>query len=205
MNDAKNILFKLADMSALALSMWQRTFEAFMEHDLEILSGVLSDEQKLNDMEKEIASGLIAWNKVFSDKSEKVKALIYADVVEDLELIGDYCKDILERLQIKIEERLLFHEEAVKEFEELYRKVEGALEEVAFALKKQDMSLVKGVLKKEEHIDTFVDEYRTRSNERLIAGTCSPMACNMFLNMMDFSAAIYYHTKKIAKNLLKLR
>jgi phosphate:Na+ symporter len=205
MKDAAEIKLRIADMAQLALSMWKQTFAAFMEHDLDILAGVLEDEHKLNDMEKQITTELIAWNRDAKAKEEKSLALIYADVVGDLELIGDYCKDVLERVQIKIEEKLLFSDEAVKEYELLYRKTEDALDEVALALKKDNMGIVKEVLKKAEHIDSLVDQYRTRHNERLVAGVCSPMACNMFLNMLDFTAAIYYHTKKIAKSLLKIK
>jgi Na+/phosphate symporter len=61
------------------------------------------------------------------------------------------------------------------------------------------------VLKKEEHIDALVDEYRRRHDQRLIDGICSPMACNMYLNMLDFTAAVYHHTNRIAKRLLELK
>lgn len=205
MKNENNIKKNIADMAALALKMWQETHRAFMEHDLDILAGVLLDENKLNDYEKDITKELIRKSREAADKQEKADTLIFADVVGDLELIGDYCKDILERVQIKIEERLLFSDDAVKEYEELYQKTLDALDEVACALKKDDLSLVKGVLKKEEHIDSLVDKYRMRHNQRLLDGVCSPIACNMFLNILDFTAAIYYHTKKIARNLLKVK
>ena len=93
----------------------------------------------------------------------------------------------------------------MKEYTRLYRISEEALKEVDEALRKDDLNLVKTVLKNELHIDSLVDEYRMRHNQRLLAGICTPMSCNMFLNMLDFTAAIYYHTKKIARNLLKVR
>ena len=36
-----NIKKEISVMSALALSMWRRTHQAFMEHDLELLAKVL--------------------------------------------------------------------------------------------------------------------------------------------------------------------
>jgi phosphate:Na+ symporter len=100
---------------------------------------------------------------------------------------------------------LLFTEEAVKEYTAVYNKTLEALDEIAFAFERGDLSLVKIVLRKEEHIDSLVDEYRKKHNERMIQGVCTPMACNMFLNMLDFTAAVYYHAKKIARNLLKIK
>ena len=205
MNDLNSVKAKLKRMSKLALKMWQMTHRTFMEHNAELISGILEDENQLNNIEKEIATDVAALGKYSSDKHAKEVAVIFAEVSGDFELIGDYCKDILERVQIKIEEKLLFAEESVKEYEVLYSKTLEALDEIAFAFERGDLSLVKIVLKKEAHIDSLVDEYRKRHNERLIQGICSPMACNMFLNMLDFTAAVYYHAKKIARNLLKIK
>ena len=205
MQDLSNVKKKISSMSALALSMWKQTHQAFMEHDLDLLAGVLKDEDRLNNFEKEIAAELVGLARSIQDKKEKVRILAYAEAVEDLELIGDYCKDILERVQIKIEEKLMFTDDAVREYEVLYKKTEDALDEISLALEKDNLSLVKNVLKGEQHIDKLVDEYRSRHNERMIEGLCVPISCNMFLNMLDFTAAVYYHAKKIARNLLKIK
>jgi len=205
MQSLNEIKEKVASMAGLALKMWEDTHQSFIDHDLELLSKVLSEENKLNKLEKELTAQLVEFSRKIEDKEQAGEAIAYADVVGNLELIGDYCKDILERVQIKIEERLLFSDEAVEEYEELYRRTKNALKEVVAALVKDDFRDIKEVLKKEEHIDTLVDEYRKKHNQRMIDGVCSPMACNMFLNMLDFTAAVYYHAKKIAKNLIKIK
>jgi len=205
MQELNDIKKKIADMSKLALSMWQMTNQAFMEHDLDLLSKVLNEENKLNNLEKQITVELITLSRQTQNKTEKSNAIIFADVVGDLEMVGDYCKDILERVQIKIEEKLLFSDEAVKEYEDLYHKTEDALNHVVCALERNSSGLAKEVLKSEKHIDSLVEEYRKRHDQRLINGICSPMACNMFLNMLDFTAQIFHHTKTIANNLLKLK
>jgi phosphate:Na+ symporter len=205
MDDLNSIQNKLKDMSKLALKMWQMTHRTFMEHNADLVPQVFEDENTLNNMEKDIAADLVKVGKNNQDAQVREKALLFAEVVEDFELIGDYCKDILERVQIKIEERLLFPEDAVKEYDSVYVKTLEALDEIAFAFERGDLSLVKIVLRKEEHIDYMVDEYRKKQNERMIQGVCTPMACNMFLNMLDFTAGVYYHAKKIARNLLKIK
>ena len=205
MQDLYSIKKEVAQMSQLALRMWQHSYQAFMEHNLDIVSSVLEDENKLNDMEKELTSALVALHRSSSSKEEKDCSLIYADIVGDLELIGDYCKDILERVQIKIEEKLLFSEQAVSEYTGLYQKSEKALADVVNSLSQDAAGAVKEILKDQNHIDTLVDELRRKHNQRMIDGICSPFACNMFLNILDFTAAIYYHTKKIARNLQKIK
>ncbi|MCU0652461.1 MAG: hypothetical protein MUC39_05930 [Candidatus Omnitrophica bacterium] len=205
MKGMPEIKTEISVMSKAALAMFELTHRAFMEHNMDLIAEALTEETKLNDFEKEIISDLVFWGRGCAEKEEKLKATTYADVVGDLELIGDYCKDILERVQIKIEEKLLFSEDAVKEYNNLYVLTSGALQEITDALEKDDLSLVKEVLKNQEHIDTLIDGYRREHNQRLIEGICTPLACNMFLNMLDFTAAIYYHAKKIARNLLKIK
>lgn len=202
LNDTK---LKIVEMAHLARGMWQLTHQAFMEHNLELFPDILAEENKMNDLEKECTRELIDIARNSSDEKEKESVVIYTYVVSDLELIGDYCKDVLERIQIKIEERLMFHEAAVKDYVTLYEKTEGALTEVVYAFEQDNPLTLKDVLKREEHIDTLIDEFRVQHTLRLIDALCSPLACNMFSNMLDFAAAVYYHTKKIARNLLKLK
>jgi len=200
-----NIKDKVNQMSKLALSMWHLTYDAFIKHDLDLITKALDEENKLNSLLDEVSASIVNLVKVAIPEEEKVEILVYVDIANDLELIGDYCKDILERIQMKIEEKLLFSEDAVSEYKELYAKTNTALEEVVFVLEKDNPALVKEVLRKEEHLDSLVDEYRAHQNQRMVHGICTTLGCNMYLNMLDFTAAIYYHIKKIARSLLKIK
>jgi phosphate:Na+ symporter len=185
--------------------MWQLTYDAFIEHDVDLITKALLEENKLNALEEEINKEIIGLGRSTATQEEKSRVITYANIAGDFELIGDYCKDILERIQIKIEEKLLFSEGAVDEYKDLYNKTKEALEEVVFVLEKDNPALVKEVLRKEEHIDRLVDKYRHNHDQRMLAGECTPMGCNMFLNMLDFTAAVYYHIKKIAKSILEIK
>ncbi|MFA5410974.1 MAG: PhoU domain-containing protein [Candidatus Omnitrophota bacterium] len=205
MKELGAIKSEIARMSQAALKMLEITHQAFMEHNPDLIALALEQENQLNEQEKSITTELIEFGRGSAKKEERKHATLYTDIVGDLELIGDYCKDILERVQIKIEEKLLFSEDAVKDYNDLYGMAYAALKELAEALARDDLSLIGKVMKKEKHIDSLVDEYRQRHNQRMIKGVCTPMACNMFLNMLDFTAAIYYHAKKITRNLLKTK
>lgn len=200
-----DIRLSIVDMAKLALKMLQDTFRTFMEHDLDLLSSVLKEEDRLNALERELTTQLAELGGSSSKKYERLNATIYMDIVGDLEMIGDYCKDILERVQIKIEERLLFSEDAVKEYKHLYQKTEAALRDIVNALERNELCFVKQVLKNEKHIDGLIEKYRQQHMQRLIEGICSPLAGNMFLNMLDFTGQIFHHTKSIASDMLKLK
>jgi phosphate:Na+ symporter len=205
MTELESIKQKVISMADRSMRMWQLAYDAFIEHDEDLIAQALEEENKINALLDEINNSIINIGKTPISVEEKLNIAIYADIAADFEMIGDYCKDILERVQIKINEHLLFSEDAVAEYKELYNKTKASLEEVVFSLQRDNPGLIKEVLKKEEHIDALVDKYRGQHNERLVAGKCTPLGCNLFLNMLDFTAAIYYHTKKIAKSILKIK
>ncbi len=204
MENLNSIREKINRMAEIALSMLKSTFEGFMKHDPEILSGVLKDEEWLNDMEKDLVSSLAAISK--AKGADKNKIMLLANIVADLEEIGDYIKDMIERIEIKIEEKLLFSDDAVDEYKHLYNAVETELADVQKALVMNDKNFAKRVLcGEEDHVDKLVQEYRKSHAQRLVEGVCIPRACNMFLNLLDFTAQISHHTKAIAKDILELK
>lgn len=205
MQEIGKIRSEIVAMAKIALQMWKITFQAFMEHNPELFPQITERENKLNDLEKELTSRLVESSKTSKDKDEKGNILLYAEIVGEIELIGDYCKDILERIEIKVQEKLLFSDDAVNEYKELYGKTLDALEETVRCLEKDRPALAKEVIRESGDVERLVEHYRKHHNQRLLDGVCSPFACNMFLNMIDFTAAIYTHTKKIAENLTRIK
>ncbi|MCM8830874.1 MAG: PhoU domain-containing protein [Candidatus Omnitrophica bacterium] len=190
---------KIVDMANIALEMWHDTHKAFMEHNRTIVNKVLDNENKVNLLEKDITFDLINLAKLL-DESGKAKLIVYTDIVEDLELIADYCKDILERIEIKIEENLLFSEDAVFEYNQFYEKTTQYLKNIVDALSKKTYNL-----DLDFDLTTDVESLRQSHKTRLLNGKCNPLASNMFLNIVDFTFAVFEHTKRIALNLTKLK
>ncbi len=196
---------KINQMAELALSMLKTTFDGFMKHDLDILGTVLKDEQRLNEMEKVITLSLIDISKDKISDTDKKNIILLTNIIGDLEEIGDYIKDMIERIEIKIQEKLLFSDDALSEYKHLYSAVEAALSDAINSLKMKDKNFAKRVLCDGEHVDVLVGKYRQTHAYRLISGTCDPRAGNMFLDLLDFGGQIFHHTKTIAKNILELR
>lgn len=205
MKNLESLKVEIASMAAVSLKMLELTHKAFMEHNTERIEKALEEESIINKMEENITIDLVDIGRSCVKESERENALILVGVVSDLEIIGDYCKDILERVQIKIEEKLLFSEEAVLEYNNLYSLTEKELIKIVDALEKNDFKGFGDILKNKKAIDKLVEEYRKNHNQRLLNGVCIPIACNMFSNMLDFTAAIYYRVNKIAEVLLKIK
>ena len=206
MQDLNSIREKINEMAGLTLSMLQNTFDGFMKHDLDILAGVLKDEQRLNDMEKTLTLSMVGISKAKISTIDIKNIMLMTNIVEDLEEVGDYIKDMIERIEIKIEEKLLFSDDALDDYKHLYNVVETELEDTEKALRMNDKNFARRILcNTEDHVDKLVQQYRDNHSKRLIDGICLPRACNMFLNLLDFTAQISRHTKAIAKNISDLQ
>ena len=191
-------------MAVLSYQMLEKTYEGFMEHDRDILAEVLKDEERLNGLENKVTQAVVEVSKSGEiTPADKVVLVNLANIAGDFEAIGDYCKDMIERIEIKIEEKLLFSEEAVAEYQHLYEAVRTSLGQVVNALKMNDYKFISGLLCEGNHIEELVDKYRQNHAQRLVRGICVPRSCNMFLNLLDFTAAIYNHANKVAKSLKK--
>jgi len=191
-------------MAALALSMLKNTFDGFIKHDSEILAGVLKDEERLNGLERALIPSLVAISQ--GKSANKNNIMLLSNIVEDLERVGYYIKDMIERIEIKIEEKLLFSDDAVNEYKHLYNVVETELSDIEMALRLNDKNFARRVLcSTENHVDNLVGKYRKSHAQRLVAGICLPRTCNMFLDLLDFTAQISHHTKAIAKNISELK
>ncbi len=205
MDNIASIREKINQMAELALSMLSVTFDGFMKHDLDMLSGVLQQEHKLNDMERSLSFALVEVSKEKSKAAEKRHIVLMAEIIADLEEIGDYVKDMIERIEIKIKEKLFFSEEALSEYRHLYDVVHTALSDVVKSLKMDDKNFARRLLGDEPHVDRLLMKYRDAHTKRLISGVCDPRAGNMFLNILDFTTQIFHHTKNIANNILDLK
>ncbi|MGD9015328.1 MAG: PhoU domain-containing protein [Candidatus Omnitrophota bacterium] len=205
MDDFICIKEKIDQMAELALSMLANTFDGFMKHDLDMLSNVLKEEDKLNEMERSLSFSLVEAAKDKPKSVDNRYITLLVEIIADLEEVGDYVKDMIERIEIKIKEKLFFSDDALSEYRHLYNVVHTALSDVVKSLKMNDKNFAKRILGDEEHVGKLLVKYRDAHTKRLISGICDPRAGNMFLNLLDFTAQIFRHTRSIADNILDLK
>ena len=190
-------------ITRLLEQMFETTQEGFMKNSLEPLKEVLRKEESVNELERKIVdliaqlseSGLLA-----SDR-KRLRSLM--EVIGDLERIGDLCEDIVERVEIKIWEKLYFSDEAVKEYGELYGKVKVILEQVFEGLAEENRELAQRGIKGAKEIPRLVEKFKRAHSERLIKGICTPRAANFFVDMLEFMEQISSHAVRIAKEVKK--
>lgn len=170
--------------------------KGFMEHKTDILANAIEKEHKLNESEKNLTKNILELSK----KSKDVKVLIAIEqMVETLERMGDEATNLIERIEIKIAEKLLFSEEGVVEFNETYDTMKKSVNMMIEALKKQNPALRDRIIDNGFKVKSLVERYRQAHAERLVKGLCTPMGANMYFDMLDFTGNLARHASNIVK------
>jgi len=185
----------MADKVYGALLLIER---GFMSNKLEPLAMAIKEEHLVNEMEKILAKNIIDVSKQAAGDERKELALM-GQVVETLERMGDEAANLVERIEIKVVEKLLFSDLGLQEFNETFGVMKRSVEMMIEFLKKRDMSLKERIVDNGFHVKELVERYRKEHFERLVQGICTPMAANMFFDMLDFTGNLARHSSSIVK------
>ncbi|MFA6320961.1 MAG: PhoU domain-containing protein [Candidatus Omnitrophota bacterium] len=168
----------------------------FMKNRMEFLTTALQEETEVNKLERALADNIMTIAKTTPDKKE-LSSL--AQMVEMLERMGDEATGLIERIEVKVSERLLFSEEAVKQFNETYKTMKDSVQMMREYLRKKDETLKKKIVDNGFRVKEMVENYRREHADRLVRGECTPMGANMYFDMLDFTGNLARHASNIVK------
>jgi phosphate:Na+ symporter len=196
----------MKDMQAKIILMADKVYgslllieKGFMDNKLEPLALAIKEEHLVNEMEKILAKSIIDISKQAAGADEKKSLVLMAQIVETLERMGDEAANLVERIEIKVVEKLLFSDLGVVEFNETFGAMKRSVEMMIEFLKKKDLSLKERIIDNGFHVKGLVERYRKEHFERLVQGICTPMAANMYFDMLDFTGNLARHSSSIVK------
>jgi len=173
--------------------------KGFMDNKLEPLAQAIKEEQLVNEIEKVLTKSIIDLSKQAVSLDEKKNLALMEQVVETLERMGDEEANLVERIEIKVVEKLLFSDLGVSEFNETFNAMKRSVEMMIEFLKKRDPALKDRIIDNGFHVKGLVERYRKEHFERLVHGVCTPMAANMYFDMLDFTGNLARHSSSIVK------
>jgi phosphate:Na+ symporter len=173
--------------------------KGFMDNRLEPLTQAIKEEQLVNETEKILTKSIIDLSGQTSSPDEKRDLVLMEQVVETLERMGDEEANLIERIEIKVAEKLLFSDSGVAEFNETFDAMKRSVEMMIGFLKKRDLLQRDRIIDNGFHVKGLVERYRKEHFERLVQGVCTPMAANMYFDMLDFTGNLARHSSSIVK------
>jgi len=190
---------KAVSMGDLVLEMIILTEKGFMEHRSSFLTEALKKESELNDLEKSLTKDIMDLSKILNTDKDRKELSRLQQMIETFERMGDEISGMIERIEIKITEHLLFSDEGVIEFNETYDTMKKSIEMMIEFLKGKDSKLKERIIDNGFHVKELVERYRKEHSYRLIKGLCTPIAANMYFDMLDFTGNLARHSSTIVK------
>lgn len=193
---------KTTEMLKQVQVMFRTSFDGLMKHDINILNQVLKDEAQITTMYDNLTSLAIQTiKKNLSDEAKKI-VVDLIDIICAIERIGDFCVGLVERIEYKIRENLLFSEAAVQEYNELYTNVDQALSNTIEVMKTKDKKSAERILESRPALYALIEESRANHIDRSARGICDEWAKIRYLDMLDFIKDIVDHCMEIVGKLI---
>ena len=125
----------------------------------------------------------------------------YISVPTHLLGISDNIEKLVELLNKKIKDNILFSDRAVTEVSFLLQRLADILGPVSDIILARNIILGRYIQESEAGVTKRAIEYTTLHEERLIEGLCLPVASSLYINMLDAIKGIAWHAKEIATRL----
>ena len=194
--EIKEKMILMADKICLILDL---IGSGFMENKLEPLGYAMKEENMINDMEKALTKGVFDLSKTTKSAGVKKELAAMIQAIETLERMGDEAAGMIERIEIKVVEHLLFSEAGVQQFNETYDIMRGSVSMMCQFLKKNDPALRDRIIDNGFRVKNLVERYRKEHFERLVQGLCTPMGANMYFDMLDLTGNMARHASSVVK------
>lgn len=195
----KELKDKTVAMSDKICSILDLIDKGFMENKIEPLERAMKEENLINEMEKSFTNEVFEFSKTVKDPIAKKELALIIQAIETLERMGDEAASMIERIEIKVSEHLLFSDIGVEQFNETFNTMRDSVSMMRQYLVKPSSGLREKVVDNGFKVKSLVERYRKEHFERMVQGICTPMGANMYFDMLDFTGNLARHSSNIVK------
>lgn len=189
-------------MISLASRSVTDSVKGFLENDVLALSSVSKFEQAVDSLQTAITQYLVELSQrnLSWENSSELPVLIHS--VNDIERIADHAENIQELAERKIEKKIPFSEEAVKELTSMWQELADMMKETEEALGKNSPKTAERVLQREQRINRMQITLKKAHVRRLNQGTCNIKSGVLFMDFVDNLEKIGDHLTNVAQGVI---
>lgn len=187
-------------MGELAREMIQEAVQSFVDEDRDLMKIVKQKEEIINELEREITTFLARASQegnLTAEQSRRITRLMH--MINDVERIGDHAENIVELAEQKMEEELVFSEQALGEIQEMHQHVDDIYGRAINCIRTDDSKLAIQLVGEDEIIDEMERKYRTTHIARLNEGTCMPTSGVVYLDILSNLERVADHANNLAE------
>ncbi|WP_077369971.1 Na/Pi cotransporter family protein [Anaerosalibacter sp. Marseille-P3206] len=174
------------------------SFKGFVEENEKVIKEVFEQEKVINKLERDITAYLVELsNAPLTDEQHCLVNTLF-NAINDIERVGDHADNIAELAQYRIDNNIMFSDNAIKELEVMFGKVEKVYITAVDCFNNNDINKAKQVLVLEEEVDSMEKQYRANHIDRLNKLLCQPSSGVVFLDVISNLERISDHSSNIA-------
>jgi len=117
------------------------------------------------------------------EKTEQQKQFLI--LLPSFQMIGVALENLIDKMETKLQLKILFSEKAIAEIKELYTILEKQFRDIKDYVSTGNPTLKTEVKSDWEKIYKLIDEYAVFHQNRLITGVCVPQASYLYLDIVD--------------------
>ena len=175
---------ELERMAELVRKNLSASFDAFITRSAERLARVPEREKLINYLNHNITPYLAqAAGSVVLEADRKIIGEMF-HFCTDLERVGDHAENIMEYVQIILENKLLFSEEAMNDAKTMMDICSKQFNACVDAYFKRDFSILPEIEASEETLNISEENFRDQHIKRLNAGKCDARSSMIFTDLL---------------------
>ena len=185
-------------MARKAQENFELAMDAFLNGKEEDINLVYENEAIINSLEKEIAEYLVELSQHnLPEENAKLVSCAY-HTINDIERIGDHCKNIVEIAKVKLDHNIDMSEEGLEEIKELFEITLQAMELAITRYENQEKEYDELIDELEEKINLKEKKFRANNIKRLNKKACSANAGVIFFDLVSNLERIGDHANNIS-------
>ncbi len=195
----EQVRHEIVRMARVAKRGVDKSIEGLVENDRRKLQMARTAEDVTDSLQYEITSYLaaMATNELSAEMSEELPVLMHT--INDLERIGDHAVNIVEIAERKIDQKILFSDEALAETADLAAEVGQMCDYIIAALANNDLDAARSALVNEDKLNTMQVKLRRSHVMRMSEVRCSPESGLIFIDLVDNVEKIGDHLANVAQ------
>lgn len=159
-------------------------------------------EGAINNLDRKITEYLVDISADSMTKPERDKHSFLLDTVRDIERIGDHFENIIELIDYRVSNKVIFTEQALEDLNNMYNLALLTVKQAIRSLDHVDKEAALEVVRKEEQLDDMERKFRKNHIIRVNEGLCDATAGIVFVDILSNLERIGDHAMNIAEEIL---
>ena len=187
--EEKRLVNRFNDAFAITVPILDNVKKGFLTHKLDMIR---DNKAKFREMVKAKAVSILQIMEE-PEKSEAQKE--YLSLIPLFQTIGLALENLMNKMETKVELKILFSEKALTEIKEIYSMLEEQFRDTRDYIATKNPVLKANIKVSYEKVFNTADGYALIHQDRLIKGICMPEASYLYLDIID-------SVKRISRGLL---